>query len=112
MTDQQNEITLQMIKLQDLSETSQSSFINQQKNQDNESKASSDKGSKKSDKTAALETGFNSKMRLRIVEYETIQKKQQMKMLCFVEEGAFKLEYERKHLTQETLVLIMLPRLV
>ena len=52
-----------------MGETSQVSVNNQQKeNQDNESKASSDKKAKKTEKLAALDKKFNTKMRLRKIE--------------------------------------------
>ena len=79
-------------------ETSQGPNKNQQKeNLDNESKASSDKRAKKAEKHAALEKEFNSKMRLRRIEFEMKQKEIEME-LHRLEEGALKLQYEKEAL--------------
>ena len=81
-----------------MGETSQGPNKNQQKeNQDNESKASSDKSAKKAEKLAALEKEFNSKMRLKSIEFEMKQKEIEME-LHRLEEGALKLQYEKEAL--------------
>ena len=65
-----------MIKLQDIWEKLPKNqlVISKKENQDNESKASSDKRAKKAEKFAALDKQFNTKMRLRKIEYEMKQR--------------------------------------
>ena len=80
-------------------ETSQNSVKNQQKeNQDNESKASSDKRAKKVEKLAALVKEFNTTMRLRNIEYNMKQKELEMELHRLEEEMTLKLEYEKEAL--------------
>ena len=120
MADQQNQTPLQSRAAvpndkvpRSMGETSQVSVKNQQKeNQDNESKASSDKKAKKAEKLAALDKEFNTKMRLRKIEYEMKQKELEMELHRLEEEGALKLQYEKKPLMPEILVLMMVSRLV
>ena len=76
MVDQQNQIPLQIKAAEpkdkvprSLREISHVSVKNQQnKNQDNKSKAFSDKWTKRTKKLAALDKEFNAKMRLRTIE--------------------------------------------
>ena len=67
-------------------------------NRDNDSKASSDIRAKKSEKLAALEKDFASKMRLKKIEFKLKRKELEMDLQLFDEEGALKLEYEKEAL--------------
>ena len=106
MADQQNQTPLQSRAAEpndkvprSMGETSQVSVKNQQKdNQDKESRASSDKRAKKAEKLAALDKEFNTKMRLRKIEYEMKQKELEMELHRLEEEGALKLQYEKEAL--------------
>ena len=106
MADQQNQTPLQSRAAEPndkvprfMGETSQVSVRNQQKeNQDNESKASSDKKAKKAERLAALDREFNTKMRLRKIEYEMKQKELEMELHRLEEECALKLQYEKEAL--------------
>ena len=106
MADQQNQTPLQSRAAEpndkvprSMGETSQVSVKNQQKdNQDNESRASSDKRAKKAEKLAALDKEFNTNMRLRKIEYEMKQKELEMELHRLEEEGALKLQYEKEAL--------------
>ena len=87
-----------MIRYQDLWEKPPKFqlIINKKKNQDNESKASSDKRAKKAEKLAALDKEFNTNMRLRKIEYELKQKELEMELHRLEEEAALKLQYEKE----------------
>ena len=106
MEDQQNQSPLQSKAPEPndkaprpMGETSQDSVQNQQEqNQDSESKASSDKKAKKAEKPAALDKEFNSRMRLRKIEYEMKQKDVEMELLRLEEELTLKLEYKKEAL--------------
>ena len=104
MADQQNQTPLQSRAAESndkvsraMGETSQVSVKNQQKeNQDKESKASSDKRAKNAEKLVALDKEFNTKMRLRKIEYEMKQKEIELELHHLEEEGALKLQYEKE----------------
>ena len=106
MTDQQNQ-TAQLTSDAEPTAAKSSQFVvgvsqqtveNGHPNKDNNSKASSDKRAKKSEKLAALEKDFASKMRLKKIEFELKRKELEMEMQLFEEEGALKLEYEKEAL--------------
>ena len=106
MADQQNQTPLQSRATEpndkiprSIGETSQVSVKNQQKeNQDNESKASSDKKAKKTEKLAALDKEFNTKCVWEKLKYEMKQKELEMELHRLEEEGALKLQYEKEAL--------------
>ena len=101
---QQNQIPLQSKTTEpndevsrSIGETSRCSIKNNQKeNQENEPKASSDKTAKKAEKPVALETEFNSKMRLRKIELDMKQKELEMELHRLEDEVALQLEYEKE----------------
>ena len=64
----------------------------------NDSKAPSDKRAKKSEKLAALEKDFASKMRLKKIEFELKRKELEMEIQLLEEEDALKLEFETEAL--------------
>ena len=106
MTDQQNqtvqltsdaEPTAAMNSQSDVG-VSQRTVENEIPNKDNDSKASSDKRAKKTEKLAALEKDFAAKMRLKKIEFELKRKELEMEIQLFEEEGALKLEYEKEAL--------------
>ena len=103
MTDQQNK-TLQLTSDAEptaaknslsVAGVSQRTLENGNPNKDNDSKASSDKRAKKSEKLAALEKDFAAKMRLKQIESGLKRKELEMEMQLFEEKGALKLEYEK-----------------
>ena len=106
MADQQNQTPLQSRAAEpngrvprSLGETSQACIKNQQKeNQDNESKASSEKRAKKAEKLAALDKEFNTKVRLRKIEYDMKQKELEMELHRLEEEMNLKPKYEKEAL--------------
>ena len=96
-----------------MGETSRGSVKNHQKeNQDNDSKASSDKKAKKTEKLAALDKEFNTKMRLRKFEFEKKQKLLEMELHRLKKKVRSNCNTKRKHLMPEILVLMMVPHRV
>ena len=105
MTDQQNQ-TVQLTSdaeliaakiSQSVVGVSQRTVENENPNNDNDLKASSDKRAKKAEKLAALEKDFAAKMRLKKIEFELKMRELEMEMQLF-EEGALKLEYKKEAL--------------
>ena len=93
MTDQQNQ-TVQLTSdaeptaaknSQSAVGVSQRTVENGNPNKDNDLKASSDKGAKKTEKLTALEKNFVAKMRLKKIEFELKRKELEMEMQLFEE---------------------------